>query len=160
MKVAFRNMIGAVCVSLALSWGGSAQAQRGDADGLPYNEIEVTPDGVAFVAGGIGIKEQERLNAVAGKFNLKLVFTLHEGNYIADVNVVVKDENGRTVLTERADGPFLMAKLPAGRYTVEATYQGKTVTRTMSVRENGLRTAYLRWPSNPKTDGIVGLLEG
>lgn len=142
----------AIC---AAALAATAQTPRMDVDGLPYNDIEKTSDGIEYVAGGIGVEAQERFNKLAkDRFNLKLVFTLNEGNYIADVNVAVKDARGRTVVEEMADGPYLLAKIPRGRYTVTATYDGKTVTRTMQVGA-GLRTAYLRWPSNPATDFLL-----
>jgi hypothetical protein len=99
----------------------------------------------------VGIDAQDRINQRAKDFNLKLIFTLTEGNYVADVGVAVKDAKGRTVLEDTAEGPFFLAKLPAGQYTVAATYEGRTVTRKLQVGK-GLRTEYLRWPSNPETD--------
>jgi hypothetical protein len=113
---------------------------------------EVAKDGVNYTSGGIGIDSQERLNARAREFNLKLIFTLNEGNYIADVGVILSDAKGRKVVEHTADGPFFMARLPAGQYNVAATYEGKTVTRKISVGGGGLRTEYFRWPSNPATD--------
>lgn len=111
-----------------------------------------TTGGISYISGGIGLAEREYLVGQQDEFNLKLVFTLEEGNYVADVSVRVKDDSGRTLLEHRAPGPFFMAKLPAGRYTVSATYGGKTVEREARVGENRLRTEYLRWPANPKTD--------
>lgn len=119
---------------------------------LTGHAAEVAKDGVNYTSGGIGINSQERLNARASEFNLKLVFTLNEGNYIADVNVMLTDAKGRKVVEHTADGPFFMARLPAGQYNVAATYDGKTVTRKISVGRSGLRTEYFRWPSNPATD--------
>ena len=119
---------------------------------LTGHAAEVAKDGVTYTSGGIGINSQERLNARASEFNLKLVFTLNEGNYIADVNVILTDSKGRRVVEHTADGPFFMARLPAGQYNVAATYDGKTVTRKISVGRSGLRTEYFRWPSNPATD--------
>lgn len=139
---------------LGLAFAGNMNAaERPVADGLPYNEIE-SASGARYVTGGIGIEAQERLNALADRFNMKLVFTLNEGNYLADVHVAVKDAQGRTVIEDIADGPFFMAQLPPGRYTVEATYNGKAVSQTLSVGRQGTRTAYFRWPSEPGTDFI------
>ncbi len=115
-------------------------------------EKAVSQGAVAFVSGGIGVDSQERLQALEKEFNLKLVFTLVEGNYLADVNVVVKDGAGKILVEHLAEGPFFLAKLPAGRYSVAATYEGRTVTRKVSVGAKGLRTEYLRWPGNPQAD--------
>lgn len=108
--------------------------------------------GILYVSGGIGETEQQQLRAHEADYNLKLIFTLTEGNYLADVNVVVSDAKGGKLVEHQAGGPFFMAKLPAGRYTVAATYEGKTVKRNVQVGGKGLRTEYLRWPSNPETD--------
>jgi len=111
-----------------------------------------TAGDVSYISGGIGVAEQEYLVGRQSEFNLKLVFTLMEGNYVADVKVQLKDGSGKALLEHTAPGPFFMARLPAGHYQVSATYEGKTVTRDVRVGENRLRTEYLRWPANPKTD--------
>lgn len=108
-----------------------------------------------YVSGGIGVAEQERLKAHEDAYNLKLVFTLVEGNYVADVRVLLKDGAGNTIIEDIAGGPFFMAKLAPGRYQVTATYEGKTVTRDVTVSDKRLRTEYLRWSSNPETDLAV-----
>jgi len=122
---------------------GTAQA--------PAQEKVVTHNNVSFVSGGVGVDSEERLKAREKEFNLKLVFTLVEGNYLADVSVRVADASGKTVIEHVADGPFFMAKLPAGTYMLTASYGDKTQTRKIMVGK-GLRTEYLRWPSNPQTD--------
>lgn len=107
---------------------------------------------IDHVSGGIGVAEQQQLEARQGEFNLKLVFCLKEGNYVSDVDVAVMDAKGQTVVADRAGGPFFMARLPSGQYTIAATYEGRTVNRKVQVGGKGLRTEYLRWPSNPETD--------
>lgn len=107
---------------------------------------------VSFASGGIGASSQENLRARERDFNLKLVFTLAEGDYLADVNVVIRDPGGRIVLQHRAPGPFFMARLPGGSYQVNTTYEGRTQSRNVSVGGGYLRTEHFRWPSNPQTD--------
>ena len=138
---------------LAATWSASIHAQSAStgATRVAPSNVEKSRDGIEYLSGGIGINSQDEINARAKDFNLKLVFTLNEGNYIADVGVAVKDAKGRTVVEDTAEGPFFLAKLPAGQYTVAATYEGRTVTRKLQVGK-GLRTEYLRWPSNPGTD--------
>jgi len=104
-----------------------------------------------FVSGGIGANEIAELRAKEGQYNLKLVFSLIEGNYVADVNVVLKDAAGRVVAEHFAQGPIFMARLPGGTYSATVTYQGKTQTRSISVGDK-LRTEHFRWASNPETD--------
>ena len=49
------------------------------------------------------------------------------------MNVLIRDARGSTVLEAISDGPFLLAKLPAGRYTIRATQNGKTLDRVATV---------------------------
>jgi len=116
---------------------------------------EITRGGITYVSGGVGVDAEEQLLARQKNFNLKLLFTLVEGNYLADVNVALADAKGNKLLEHLADGPFFMAKLPEGQYTVSATYEGKTQTRRVNVGAGGLHTVHLRWPSNPDTDFVV-----
>ena len=104
---------------------------------------------VTYIAGGIGETEQEQLAAREKEFNLKLVFSLVQGNYVADVGVVVSGPKGGRVVEHFARGPIFMAKLPAGQYAIAATYEGRTVTRKVAVSDGRLRTEYFRWPAGP-----------
>lgn len=104
-----------------------------------------------FVSGGIGEGEIAALRAKEYQYNLKLVFTLIEGNYVANVNIVLKNKAGALVVEHLADGPIFMARLPVGTYSATVTYQGKSQTRALTVGEK-LRTEYFRWPHNPETD--------
>ncbi len=115
-------------------------------------EQVVSKNGVALVSGGIGVDSQQRLKALEPQFNLKLVFTLVEGNYVSDVAVTVRNAAGKVLVEHVADGPFLLVKLPAGRYDVAAVYGGTRKQLQVNVREGRLQTEYVRWPSNPATD--------
>ena len=107
--------------------------------------------GVSYVAGGIGLEDRQRLAAREKDFNLKLVFTLAEGNYLSDVDVAVKDAGGKSLLTLPASGPIVLVKLPRGSYVLQASYEGKAQTRKFNIGER-LHTEQLRWSSNPRTD--------
>ena len=120
-------------------WITTARAQRAD------------PAAFGYITGGVGADEMDRLKARESEFNLKLVFTLVEGNYVSDVAVVIKDKANIPVLVLFAPGPLVLAKLPRGAYSVEATYGTRTQMRKIDVHDR-LRTEYVRWASNPETD--------
>lgn len=126
-------------------------AMLGTAHAASAAENVVTQKNVSFVSGGVALDSRERLQAQEKEFNLKLVFTLVEGNYLADISVAVKDAAGKTLVEHVADGPFFMAKMPAGAYAVTVGNNGQTQTRKVKVGDR-LRTEYFRWPSNPQTD--------
>lgn len=112
---------------------------------------------VPAVAGGVGLNARSMLSSEARpEHNVKMVFSLDTGNYLADVSVKVTDANGRTVIDGVSDGPWLYAKLPPGNYTVRATYNDKTVTRRIGIGRSGQRVAYLRWPASVEQVATAG----
>ena len=137
--------------SLSLLLALSAIAPTGFAQTVPK---EVARAGnIEYITGGVGINEQQQLNAYAKDrdYNLKLVFTLNAGNYLADVDVVLRNQRGETLVHDIADGPMFAAKVPQGTYTVVASYNGETRSQNVRVGQDGLRTAYFRWPAGPDT---------
>jgi hypothetical protein len=107
---------------------------------------------VEVISGGVGEDELAALAAREKEFNLKLVFSVVQGNYLADVNVTVTDAKGNRVIERAADGPLVLARLPAGEYSATATHGGSAVTRKFRVAAGRLRTEHLRWPANPQED--------
>jgi hypothetical protein len=106
---------------------------------------------VNWVGGGTSTGEIDLLKAQENKFNLKLVFTLMEGNYLAGVNVAVRDASGAPVMQQSDTGPVLLLNLPRGAFTVTATSDGRTQTRNVQVGDR-LRTEYMRWPAEQGKD--------
>ena len=100
---------------------------------------------VQTISGGVGLESMAELVAQQASYNLKFVFTLMEGDYVADVVVRIADPSGSVVLDQSSDGPVLLVRLPAGNYVATLTYEGVAQTRKLAVREKGLRTEQLRW---------------
>jgi len=105
-------------------------------------------DGVAYLTGGVGRNEARSFEEAQSKFPLALEFVekaAPRDQFIADVDVKVTTSAGKSVLATRADGPFLLADLPAGEYTVKATYGGRTLERKVQVPEHGSTRAVFVW---------------
>jgi hypothetical protein len=97
---------------------------------------EQTQGRVTYVSGGIGQEESLAFEAAASQYPLALEFAIKHvprAEYTANVHVVVTDTQGTRVLDTHSDGPFLLAKLPQGRYTVTAERHQQTLTRTVHV---------------------------
>ena len=139
-------------VTLMLALFGVAQTGFAQSIGT---EVERAGN-IEYLTGGVGINEQQQLSAYAKdhSYNLKLVFTLNTGNYLADVDVVLRNQRGETLLHDVADGPMFVAKVPQGTYTVIASHDGETRSQNIRAGEGGLRTVYFRWPAAPET-GIL-----
>ena len=106
-----------------------------------------TAGNVNYVSGGVGTESIDRLNALAGDFNLKLVFALTSGEYVSGARVVIADAKGKTMLDATSDGPWFLAKLPNGSYHVVATLADKALKRQVSVGPGKIRTVDFRWGS-------------
>lgn len=102
--------------------------------------------GVAYIAGGVGESGRAEIEAVQDQYSLKLVFAYTNGEFLAQVKVVISDAAGKTLVSTDADGPWLLVDLPAGTYKVAATVNGETKTEQVSVPASGLKTVNILWP--------------
>lgn len=105
---------------------------------------------VEFLSGGIGADESDAIKKEAVSWPLLLELA-QAGNpraeYISDVPVTISDESGKIVLDTVAEGPFLLVKLPPGKYSVEATYQSIKLYRQLDIRKGQHEKLTLIWPA-------------
>jgi len=106
---------------------------------------------VAFITGGIGKDEAKAFESAEKRFPLALEFVDHVGKrdeFLAGTDVKLTDAHGKTVLSATADGPFLLARVPAGRYTVAATHDSKTMTRHIVVGAKAGQPIVFEWKAS------------
>ncbi|APA87723.1 carboxypeptidase-like regulatory domain-containing protein [Paraburkholderia sprentiae WSM5005] len=103
---------------------------------------------ISFVTGGVGRDESTALRQARRQWPLSLQFTGPGASYVADVQVQVAKAGGTAVLDTTSHGPYLLARLPPGRYTVSATYSGVTRRQSVNVRGNGSARATFAFPSS------------
>lgn len=103
---------------------------------------------IAYASGGIGISEREQMQAMLADYSLKLAFAVEgSGAYLSDVSVTLL--RGEDRVFEVTDvGPWLLVKLPAGRYRVVAVSGARTQEAMIEVPESGLASAVLRFPDS------------
>lgn len=110
----------------------------------PRSGIQVREDrGIRYVSGGIGANERAELNALSHQFNLRLLFAMQAGNYLADVRVNIINARGETVFSAQSEGPWFFVQLPPGAYTVDVDALGRTQGQT--VRISGGRQSRLNF---------------
>lgn len=109
--------------------------------------------GVAtYISGGIGEGQADRFKAAMDRYPLAIELFEHTGaldEYTANARVKIADHRGQTVLDERADGPFMLVRLPAGEYRVVASLNGHELpARQVHVTGVGHERTVFVWPKN------------
>ncbi|WP_028208648.1 carboxypeptidase-like regulatory domain-containing protein [Paraburkholderia nodosa] len=139
----------AASLALVLASGAVAQtaaptsASEIHRTGMPATEQQ---GDVSFVSGGVGRDESTALRQARSQWPLSLQFTGPGASYVADVQVQIANASGASVLDTRTHGPYLLVRLPPGRYAVTATYSGVKRRQTMNVRGNGSARATFSFP--------------
>jgi hypothetical protein len=111
------------------------------------DETVHTAGNVTYVSGGVGTESLDQLSSVARDFNLKLVFALKSGEYLSGVKVSIADPKGKALLDTASEGPWLLAKLPAGSYQVSATFGDNSISRRIAIDTGKLKVVDFRWAS-------------
>jgi hypothetical protein len=99
---------------------------------------------IRFVTGGVGDGEAVALRRERAQYGLTVEVYASEGGrqlFTADVQVTVRNPRGETLLQERTEGPYLLADVPPGRYTVEVERLGQTQRQAVTVRGKGVAHA-------------------
>jgi len=107
--------------------------------------MEARAADVPYMSGGAGADAREELLANEREYNLKIIVADTSGAYLANVQVVIASARKERVLDTTMDGPILLAKLAPGTYTIRATSDAKTLTRTVTIAVQGLRQVDFRW---------------
>jgi hypothetical protein len=85
-----------------------------------------TSQGFPYLFGGVSTNEREAMEERAKGYNVKLVFAAKDGSYVSGVNVMITTAKGAEVASLATDGPWFFIRLPAGDYSVRATFKGET----------------------------------
>lgn len=90
--------------------------------------------GIRFASGGVGEGERAELSALSNQFNLRLLFAMQgSGDYVADIRISILDSRGEAVLSAESNGPWFLAALPAGTYTVEVSLPDQLQRQTVQI---------------------------
>ncbi len=103
-----------------------------------------------FITGGVGKNESDAIAQAARAWPLMLELsqsTPPRAEFISDVQISIKDKSGNAVLDTTSEGPYVLVKLPAGRYSLDATYESKTLHRDISIQKGQSKRLSLMWPA-------------
>jgi hypothetical protein len=83
-----------------------------------------SPAGVRYASGGVSDEELSALRARFPQYTLRVETAAKTGAHLAAVQARILDARGRALLEHQMEGPWLLAQLPPGKYTLELRYPG------------------------------------
>ena len=105
---------------------------------------------VEYLTGGVGLDESTAIKSASGQWPLSLVFSVQadgRAQFASDVKLEIHDAKGALALDITATGPYLLARLAPGSYTLRATLAGKTLERKVQVKKGASARVELVWPA-------------
>ncbi len=131
----------------------TAAAQDGLHEKVDVVETIVAPTITAttYLNGGVGKNEEATMHRLAKEFPLRITFAERkDGEYIADVPVLISDEKGNPVLELSKAGPMLFVMLPDGKYRVSSRFEGLTESQEVTLSGKAGRDVYFHWKGRAK----------
>lgn len=108
------------------------------------NAISAGQAGIPWISGGIGDEALAEMHKASVAYNVHLMFTGPNGEYLAGIPFRVTRRNGQAILSGVTEGPLLYLKLAPGAYRVAAEIDGAWRTRPVKASASG-RAATLRF---------------
>lgn len=133
----------AVAVAITVAWALWLAPPAAAEEPLVTGSV----NGIAYASGGVGDDSLRAVRAVRDQYPLALLFAERSGDYLANIPVHIDDASGRRLFEATADGPFLLVRLPAGRYRVTASHAGQPISRRLSVPAQGTVEESFVWPA-------------
>ena len=133
-------LIGAGCLA-TLPLAATAQ------DPIVVETITAT----TYVNGGVGKDDEAAMRRVAKEFPLRMTFSERkDGEFLADVPVVIADARGNPVFELSKAGPMLYVMLPNGKYKVSARFKGLTESQEVTLVGKDGKDLSFHWKGKPK----------
>ena len=120
----------------------------------PAAAAQETAGNVSFISGGVGEDEAAAMKSAAAGYPLELQFVQKatpRDEFLADVKVRITDRARNVLLDAVASGPFLLAKLPAGTYQIEADHVGVVKRQTVDIRPGKHQRSVFVWSATDET---------
>lgn len=111
-------------------------ASEQDSSATPQ-AISAAPIDIYWLSGGIGDESRVEMQQSAAEYNVHLMFTNRQGEFLADIPVTIATRSGQVLYSGISDGPLLYLKLPPGIYQIAAEIDGAWQKRRVQVGKSG-----------------------
>ncbi len=105
---------------------------------------------VEYLSGGISEDESMAIKAESKRWPLMLEFAIQaspRAEYASGVDVEIRNSKGIVAYQAQGQGPFLLARINPGQYTVSASLKGKVISKKVSVAKGKTAKAMFLWPA-------------
>ncbi|WP_169259174.1 hypothetical protein [Aromatoleum diolicum] len=109
-------------------------------DAARFNATSAPQAEISWMSGGIGDEAREEMRKAARAYNVHIVFSARNGDYLATVPVTVTRRNGQKIYSGVSDGPLLYLKLPPGSYQLAAEIDGAWQSKRIEAGASGRAT--------------------
>jgi hypothetical protein len=111
-----------------------------------------TSQGIKFYNGGAGLDERSKMPQI---YPLKVVLVTAGGLYLNDAEIVISATGGKEIFRARADnGPWLVADVPPGSYSLKASLEGRTSAASVRVSAGQKKVVVLSWKTSEVDMGL------
>lgn len=108
--------------------------------------IKKSAQGIPYITGGISEDEVDAIRPYLSQFNLRVIFSEGaSGRSITDVNVNLYDTESKLVFRLVGAQPQLLLNIPAGTYTILASYNGDKQRHKFSMGGDEHKKLILNW---------------
>ena len=104
--------------------------------------------GISYISGGVGEEESKAILAEAKQWPLLLELSQLEngrGIWIFGAKIKILNSQNKVMFDAQADGPYILVNLNAGQYQIEASYQGVTQKRAVSIQASAPQKLAIFW---------------
>ena len=107
-----------------------------------------TKGDIAWISGGVGMSQAKAFEQAERQYPLTLEFVLKPDHknapaeFTAAIPTTITDSHGKQIFSATSQGPFMLLKLPEGRYTVTASHRGHKLERHVFVGRGHHRVVF------------------
>lgn len=148
----------AICSAMAAGAAMAASAAIPPAYQAHLPPAQVSAGGMEYITGGKTPEEADAVKRAAQDYPLELVFREHDGakgQELDDNPVVIRDETGKVVFAGRTEGPYFLARLPAGEYTVTTHWDSWSFTKPVTIAPDERERVVFDWKKPAVNAGDV-----
>lgn len=128
---------GLLALFMALQ-GAPLSAEEADA-AARFNAASAPQAEVPWMSGGIGDEAREEMRRAATAYNVQVIFSARNGDYLAAIPITVTRSNGQQVYSGVSEGPLFYLKLPRGSYKIAAEIDGGWQNKRIEAGASGGR---------------------